>query len=125
MSDPKKDEGKKSFPAKLVAISLSILAVLVFLAVSNVTIPETVNQAAQVTTNTGAALHNLARGTDRFASGGSDWMGSLIKIAIALVVVFLIGRTVITAIKPGGGGGHDDHAHPAKPAEKKADPAHH
>ena len=114
--DDKKDGEKKSLPAKLIAISLGILAVLVFLAVSNVTIPETVNQGAQVTTNTGAALHNLARGTDRLASGASDSVGSILKIFIGGLVLFLIGREVIKMVKGGGG---DDHAHP--PVDKKAD----
>lgn len=119
-AEPKKDDKgggeKKSLPAKLIAASLGILAVLVFLAVSNVTVPETINQGAQVTTNTGAALHNFARGTDRLASGASDWVGSILKIVIGGVVLFLIGREAAKMIK--GGGGHDDHPHPE---EKKPD----
>lgn len=118
----KDDKGKekKSLPAKLIAVSLGILAILVFLAISNVTIPETMNQGAQLTTNIGSAGHNLARGIDKGASGISDSIGALLKIAIAGLIAFLIGREVFKMVK---GGGHDDHAHsPAdKSADKKAD----
>jgi hypothetical protein len=123
----KEDKGgeKKSLPAKLIAASLGILAVLVFFAVSNVTIPETVNQGAQLTTNTGGALHNLARGTDRLGSGASDWVGSVLRIVIGGLVLFLLGREAAKMIK--GGGSHDDHAHPPadkKPADKKPEEKH-
>ncbi len=115
--DAKKDDKKegKSFLAKLVAISLSVLAVLLFFVVNQITIPETFNQGAQLTSNSGAALHNLARGTDKFASGASDWIGTLLKIAIGSIILFLIGREAMKMLR---GGGHDDH--PA-PDNKKAD----
>ncbi len=105
MSDPnKKDEPpeKKSFSGKLVAFSIIILALLIFFAVSSVILPEMVNQAAQVTGNTGASLHRLARGADSLASGGSDAFGALVKIVIAVAVVFLVGRAIIVAIKESG-----------------------
>jgi hypothetical protein len=118
MSDkPKDDHGKdhgkdekKSLPAKLIAISLGILAVLIFLIISNTTVPEVIKQGAQLTSNTGAALHGFARGTGKLASGASDWIGEAIKIAVGALVLFLIGREVVKMLKPSAA------AKPAKPA---------
>lgn len=77
-------EEKKSFPAMLVTVTLLIFAVVIFLMISNVSVPMAFNQVSQLVGNIGNELGGMARAFDNFAVGGGDLMRSLLKIAFVL-----------------------------------------
>ena len=140
-AEPKKDDKKeeKSFPAKLVAVGLVILAVLVFIIYTRATVPEVVNQAGQLVGDTGNALHNFGEGEKIAARGIKNGFAGARNIAIEIFggllvigIIVLIGRGIFMAFFDKGDGhekpdakhdaGHDakKEAKPdAKPAEAK------
>ncbi len=109
-------EEKKSFPAMLVTVTLLIFAVVIFLMISNVSVPMAFNQVSQLVGNIGNELGGMARAFDNFAVGGGDLMRSLLKIAFVLGITALVVSMFLPKKKddahapadahPPAGGGH-------------------
>lgn len=105
--------GKSDYKTKLVAVSVGILIVLIFVYYLGATAPMVVDGSTAVVTGTGRSLTRFGAGAQVLANGIRDAgkgvnkvaMELLIAVAITAIVAW-IAQLLFKAVKGGGGGGH-------------------